>query len=142
MVTDQILRVGEALNSIYVLQTLGTLTADDIAKGSARYGNQVEGDLKYQDTNGDGVISEADKVIVGHPSPDYTYGITNTFRYKGFDLSVLIQGQYGGSIYSEWEGLWYVRDRATQIITWRRLTEDGGRQAIRVRAGMAGLFRM
>jgi TonB-linked SusC/RagA family outer membrane protein len=101
VVTDQILRVGEALNSIYVLQTLGTLTADDIAKGSARYGNEVEGDLKYQDTNGDGVISEADKVIVGHPSPDYTYGITNTFRYKGIDLSILIQGQYGGSIFSE-----------------------------------------
>src|SRR5207253_2476008 len=31
---------------------------------------------------------------------DYTWGVTNTFRYKGFDLTVLIQGQWGGSIYS------------------------------------------
>jgi len=100
-VTDQILRVGYALNSIYVLQSLGPLSADDIAKNVARYGAEQEGDLKYQDTNGDGVITEADKVIVGHPNPDYTYGITNTFRYKGFDLSVLVQGQWGGSIYSE-----------------------------------------
>ncbi|MFT3936441.1 MAG: TonB-dependent receptor [Chitinophagaceae bacterium] len=100
-VTDQILRVGSPLNSIYVLQTIGFLTKDDIAKNVARYGNEQEGDLKYQDTNGDGVISEADKVIVGHPNPDYTYGITNTFRYKGFDLTVLVQGQWGGSIYSE-----------------------------------------
>lgn len=100
-VTDQILRVGEALNSIYVLQTIGFLTQDDINRGVARYGPQTEGDLKYQDTNNDGVISEADKVIVGHPSPDYTYGITNTFRYKGFDLNVLMQGQWGGSIFSE-----------------------------------------
>jgi TonB-linked SusC/RagA family outer membrane protein len=101
VVTSQILRVGEALNSIYVLKTIGFLTQDDITKGVARYGSQQEGDLKYQDTNGDGVISEADKVIVGHPSPDYTYGINNTFRYKGFDLNILVQGQSGGSIFSE-----------------------------------------
>lgn len=101
-VTDQILRVGEALNSIYVLKVTGFLTADDIAKGVARYGTAEQpGDFKFQDTNGDGVISEADKVIVGHPNPDYTYGITNTFRYKDFDLTVLVNGQSGGSIYSE-----------------------------------------
>ena len=101
-VSDQILRVGEALNSIYVLKTIGFLTQDDIAKGVARYATgETVGDFKFQDTNGDGVITEADKVIVGHPNPDYTYGITNTFRYNGFDLSVLVQGQSGGSIYSE-----------------------------------------
>jgi len=83
------------------LQTIGFLTQEDINKNVARYGAEQEGDLKYQDTNGDGVITEADKVIVGHPNPDYTYGITNTFRYKGFDLNVLVQGQWGGSIYSE-----------------------------------------
>src|SRR4029078_9245056 len=37
----------------------------------------------------------------GHPNPDYTYGINNTFRFKGFDLNVLVQGQHGGSIYSQ-----------------------------------------
>ena len=100
-VTSSILRVGSALNSIYVLQTIGFLSAQDIASNVARYGPEQEGDLKYQDTNGDGVISEADKVIVGHPNPDWTYGITNTVRYKGFDLNVLVQGQSGGSIYSE-----------------------------------------
>ncbi len=101
-VTDQILRVGEALNSIYVLKVTGFLTADDIAKGVARYGTAEQpGDFKFQDTNGDGVITEADKVIVGHPNPDYTYGISNTFRYKDFDLTVLVNGQSGGSIYSE-----------------------------------------
>jgi TonB-linked SusC/RagA family outer membrane protein len=100
-VSDAILRVGSPINSIYVLKTIGFLTAKDITDNVARYGNETEGDLKYQDTNGDGVISEADKAIVGHPNPDYTYGITNTFRYKGFDLSFLVQGQSGGSIYSE-----------------------------------------
>lgn len=101
-VSDQILRVGKPLNSIYVFKTIGFLTANDIARNVARYGSgQAEGDLKYQDTNGDGVITEADKVIVGHPNPDFTYGVTNTVRYKGFDLNVLVQGQAGGYIFSE-----------------------------------------
>lgn len=100
-VSDQILRIGNPLNSIYVLRTIGFLTADDIQKRVATYGSgQAEGDLKYEDTNKDGVITEADKQIVGHPNPDYTFGITNTVRYKGFDFTVLVQGQSGGSIFS------------------------------------------
>ncbi|MFL5739089.1 MAG: SusC/RagA family TonB-linked outer membrane protein [Flavisolibacter sp.] len=100
-VTDQILRVGQALNSIYVVKQIGFLTQEDINKHVAVY-NSVEtvGDPKYEDLNGDGVITEADKQIVGHPNPNFTYGITNTFHYKGFDLDILVQGQTGGSIYS------------------------------------------
>lgn len=100
-VSDAILRVGSPLNSIYTLKTIGFLTADDILKHVPMYNIESPGDFKLQDTNGDGVITEADKVIVGHPSPDFTYGVTNTVRYKGFDLSVMVQGQSGGSIYSE-----------------------------------------
>ena len=100
-VTDQILRVGSPLNSIYVVKQIGFLTQDDINKKVAVYGTgETVGDPKYFDLNGDGVITEADKMIVGHPNPDYTYGITNVFRYKEFDLTVLVQGQSGGSIYS------------------------------------------
>ena len=101
-VSNAILRVGSPINSVYVLKTIGFLSQKDIDNGVAQYGTkEQEGDFKYQDTNGDGVITEADKVIVGHPNPNYTYGMTNTFRYKNFDLSIFIQGQSGGSIYSE-----------------------------------------
>ncbi len=101
-VSDQILRVGSPLNSIYVLKVIGILSAKDIADNVARYTtSQMAGDLRYEDLNRDGIITEADKQIMGHPNPDWTYGITNTFRYKGFDLNVLVQGQSGGSIYSQ-----------------------------------------
>lgn len=100
-VTDQILRVGQPLNSIYVLKYNGFLTAADIANHVAMYGTESPGDPKFEDANGDGVITEADKQIVGHPNPDFTFGITNTFHYKNFDLSILVQGQTGGSLYSE-----------------------------------------
>jgi TonB-dependent starch-binding outer membrane protein SusC len=101
-VSDAILRVGAPINSIYVLKVLGFLTAKDIADNVPRYGlNEQPGDFKFQDLNGDGTITEADKQIVGHPNPNWTYGVTNTVKYKGFDLSVLVQGQAGGSIYSQ-----------------------------------------
>ncbi len=99
-IAHSILKVGEPIYSIYAVRMLGTLTADDITKGVALFGAEKEGDPKYFDANGDGVIDANDRVIVGHPTPDYTWGITNTFKYKAFDLSFLIQGQNGGSIYS------------------------------------------
>ncbi|MBC7652439.1 MAG: TonB-dependent receptor, partial [Deinococcales bacterium] len=99
-IAHSILKVGEPIYSIYAVRMLGTLTADDITKGVAVFGAEKEGDPKYFDANGDGVIDANDRVIVGHPTPDYTWGITNSFKYKAFDLSFLIQGQNGGSIYS------------------------------------------
>lgn len=100
-VSDAILRVGYPINSIYVVKQIGILSQADINNHAATYGTgETVGDPKYQDVNGDGVITEADKQIVGHPNPNYIWGVTNTFHYKGFDLSVLVQGQNGGSIYS------------------------------------------
>lgn len=100
-VSDAILRVGQSLNSVYVLKYNGFLTAADIAANYPKYGPEAPGDPKFEDYNHDGQITEADKQIVGHPNPSFTAGLTNTFRYKNFDLSILIQGQSGGVIYSE-----------------------------------------
>ncbi|MCB0636404.1 MAG: hypothetical protein KDC54_07285 [Lewinella sp.] len=86
--------------TINVVQQDGILSQADIDGGAALYGNQQEGDPRYVDANGDGVISPDDRVLSGHPNPDYIWGLTNTFTYKGFDLSVLLQGQWGGVIYS------------------------------------------
>jgi TonB-dependent starch-binding outer membrane protein SusC len=99
-ISHSILRVGDPMYSIYVVRQEGILTQADIDNGAALFGNQTEGDPKYFDANGDGIINENDRVIVGQPNPKFTWGITNTFRYKGFDLSVLVQGQWGGGIYS------------------------------------------
>lgn len=99
-ISHSLIKVGEPMYSIYVVKQIGILSAADITAGAAKYGNETEGDPKYFDANGDGVIDANDRVIVGHPNPDYTYGITNNFKWKNFDLSVLVQGQSGGSIYS------------------------------------------
>lgn len=86
--------------SIDVVKKIGVLSQQDIDKGAALFGSETAGDPKYFDANGDGVIDANDRVIVGHPNPDYVWGITNNFSYNGFDLTFLFQGQWGGSIYS------------------------------------------
>lgn len=65
-----------------------------------RYNTTWVGDIKYKDLNGDGVIDEKDKTNIGSPLPKFTFGFTNTFRYKNFDLSFFINGSYGNKIYN------------------------------------------
>ena len=54
------------------------------------------GTQKLEDINGDGIIDGSDYTILGNPNPDFIWGMTNTFEYKGFDLSVQINGVQGG----------------------------------------------
>ena len=58
----------------------------------------ILGGLKVVNTNGDNKIDPNDRVVIGSPFPDFTYGINNTFTYKSFDLSLLIQGVQGGQL--------------------------------------------
>lgn len=58
------------------------------------------GDLVYDDINHDGVINSDDWTKIGDPNPDFTYGITNTFSWKYFDLSVFLQGVSGNDIFN------------------------------------------
>jgi TonB-linked SusC/RagA family outer membrane protein len=56
------------------------------------------GDLKFSDINNDGIIDENDKTNIGSPLPKFTFGWTNTFNYKNFDLSIFINGSYGNKV--------------------------------------------
>ena len=56
------------------------------------------GDLKFKDVNGDGLIDENDKTNIGSPLPKFTFGFTNTFNYKNFDLSIFINGSVGNKV--------------------------------------------
>ena len=58
------------------------------------------GDIKFQDLNGDGVINSLDQDILGSAQPTFIGGFTNTFNYKGFDLSIFAQFVSGNKIYN------------------------------------------
>ncbi|MCC8119591.1 MAG: TonB-dependent receptor [Bacteroidales bacterium] len=53
------------------------------------------GDYIFEDINGDGVINSEDCTFIGNPEPKFTYGIGNTFNWKGFDLNIFFSGSYG-----------------------------------------------
>ena len=56
------------------------------------------GDLKYKDINEDGIIDDRDRTDIGSPLPKFTFGWNNTFRYKGFDLNIFLNGSYGNKV--------------------------------------------
>ncbi len=88
-----ITRPGDPLNSYYGYIVDGVWqTGDDF---SVTTDNVAPGDTKYRDLNGDLTINGDDRTIIGKPFPDYTWGWTNTFKYKNVRLSVFIDGTEG-----------------------------------------------
>lgn len=79
-----ILRQGYAVNSFQLYKQL--------------YVDPQTGNAVYQDVNGDGRITSADRQIVGNALPDYTGGLTNNLAYKGFDLGFFFYFQHGNKI--------------------------------------------
>ena len=57
-----------------------------------------KGFIKYKDINNDGLINPLDRVIIGTPYPDFTFGFNSDFSYKNFDLNIFFEGVYGNDI--------------------------------------------
>lgn len=84
---------GLPLNSYYGWEVAGVWQKnDDYSKMKEDY---KPGDLKYVDQNGDGVINDADRVVLGDSFPDFQWSFGNTFTYKDFDLYVFFEGVQG-----------------------------------------------
>ena len=58
------------------------------------------GDYIFEDVNGDGKITEADRTYIGNPNPDFTFGLNNVITWKDFELSFFLNGSVGGDIYN------------------------------------------
>ena len=109
--------VGQPLFQFYGYVTDGVYTSyEDIEKspkpvsyggsdGYNKYNTVWVGDVKYKDISGpdgkpDGKIDENDRTYIGNPMPKYTFGWTNTFRYKDFDLTIFVNGSVGNKVYN------------------------------------------
>jgi TonB-linked SusC/RagA family outer membrane protein len=101
-VSPVIVKVGLPVATFWGYDTDGLLTEEDIAKGAPVLAGvpQKVGDRKYIDTNGDGVVTATDKHDLGSAQPKFTFGLTNTLNYKGFDFSFFFQGSYGNKIFN------------------------------------------
>ena len=110
-----LIREGLPINSFYgykmggIYQTLDEVFAgvpmENRAPDKASHNSQVNtspGDIWFVNVNGDDVINDFDRTVIGNPQPDFIFGFNNQFGYKNFDLSIFFQGSYGNDI---WNGV-------------------------------------
>ena len=132
--TATMFKVGQPMGVFYGYQTEGLFAneADILSHatqtgGSTPYANKIDretgawvGDIKFVDQNGDGVINDADQVVIGDPNPTLTYGWTNTFTWREWELNIGITGQVGGDILNwaryKTEGLTSIWDNQDQRV--------------------------
>lgn len=107
---SNVLMVGKPMNTFYMYDAIGVWKnqAEIDAYSAAHNGKTVTfegkgikpGDVRYRDLNNDGEFDKNnDRAFLGSPIPKCIFGMTNTFAYKNFDLSILMTAQTGGKIF-------------------------------------------
>ncbi len=67
-------------------------------QGGAQVGFSEPGERRYVDINNDSTINSDDRTVIGNPYPDFTYGISTNFNYKGLNINILFQGSQGNDL--------------------------------------------
>ncbi|MFV5687288.1 SusC/RagA family TonB-linked outer membrane protein [Flavobacterium sp. ZT3R25] len=96
-------KVGLPLGTFWGYQTNGVFQTQEEINAQPKINslaNTKVGDRRYVDTNGDGIISAADKGSLGTSQPKFVGSFSNTVSYNNFDLNFSFQGTYGGKIFN------------------------------------------
>lgn len=94
-------KAGLPIASYYGYIVDGVIKDEAEAAAAPKFGTYTrEGTFKFRDVNGDGIITAADRTIIGNPHPDFTYGINLNLGYKNWDLTVFGQGVQGNQIFN------------------------------------------
>ena len=98
-ITNQdIIRVGAPFGAYFGWQADGIFQDfAEVAQHPSQFANQLTGpgDIRYVDVNGDGVIDQDDRTVIGDPNPDWLVNFNASFEYKNFDVNMLFQGVIG-----------------------------------------------
>ena len=98
---------GQPLGVFYGYQVQGIFqSTDEVSKAATQSNRTAPGDVRFRDISGpngvpDGLINPSDRTIIGNPNPKSFAGVTNTFMFKGLELSVFFQGSFGNDIYNQ-----------------------------------------
>lgn len=114
----QIIEVGHSVGEYYLYIADGVYQTEEDLAMYPRQTTSGIGGVRYRDVNGDGVITEADRTYCGKPQPSWTFGLTNTIRWRDLDVSILCTAQEGGRI---WQGLGRAIDMMNQGVNINRL---------------------
>ncbi len=94
------LSAGYPINIFYGYVTDGIFQSQEEVDAHAPQAGAAPGDIRFKDLNNDGIIDEKDRTVIGNPNPDWMFSMNNTFSYKGFELSLYLQGVWGNEIYN------------------------------------------
>jgi len=102
---NHITMIGESIGNFYGYKVLGVYKSqEDLDKyphlNTAKIGTYIYEDISGPNGMPDGEITDADRTILGNYNPDYTIGLFNSFSYKNFDLSFMIQCVQGFEIFN------------------------------------------
>lgn len=127
----QVAQVGYPISSFRLLNILGVFkTQEEVNNNPKQHPRVQPGDFRYQDADGNGTITSADRTIVGSPWPDFTWGMGNQFSYKSLRLNISINGSQGNEIYFQGgevslNGAGVQNQLATMADRWRSETSPG-----------------
>lgn len=94
----QVAKVGYPISSFWGYKTNGIYqNQEEVNKGPEPL-TAKPGDVKWVDLNEDGMITAADKTVIGNPNPDFTYGFNTGFTYKGLSVRMTIFGSHGNEL--------------------------------------------
>lgn len=98
-----LIREGFSYRELYGYKAIGIYQSDQEASEHMNANGYIPqaGELKYEDVNNDGRLGFEDKMALGNTIPKYTFGLSPSVNYKGFDLSVLVMGIAGASVYTQ-----------------------------------------
>jgi TonB-dependent starch-binding outer membrane protein SusC len=91
---------GEPIQSFYGWKVAGIYQNTGEISSAPKQANAKPGDLRFVDTNGDGVINADDRTSLGSFLPKFTYGFNVNANYRNFDLALFVQGVQGNKVYN------------------------------------------
>lgn len=140
--------IGQPVGQLYGYRVIGMFKDESDFYKKDRYGNNIldangeripvalpegkgigrnevwVGDFMYYDKDGNGVINEGDREYIGNPEPKFTFGFSNNFYFKGFDLNIFLTGVYGNDIYN------MLREKYTNPMSNSGLLKEATRIAV------------
>lgn len=142
--------IGQPVGQFFGYKTDGLFLSEDEIRNHAQQHDQINmysgvwiGDIRFMDINGDGVIDERDRTVIGDPNPKFTFGVSNDFYYRNFDVSVFLNGSYGNDVFSQvrrWtEGDHFWRAHARTLNDYARIGIIGSPNAIPEDINNAGI---
>ena len=93
-------QIGQPIGAFYGYNVIGYFSSAADVASSPTQTDAAAGRFKYQDTNGDGKITDADRTFLGNPNPTLTYGVNLSAAYKGFDFTAVFYGSQGNKIFN------------------------------------------